>query len=227
VSRRGPGVKPDPSRSVYPNMETPRQSPRTSPGVIALTLLLTPPAWAAGEQVQFETEDIEEAAVDWAEAREHLREQARGATGIYIGEVLTSRDSFGARGFSEVVSLLVMESVRGPASAGDVFEFAIPREAAVVDKQLARPSATGGARVLVLVGPDGDLVGGEAMYVWEGGFFWKNQRPSLMQRPSLDRDWVTQMDPQSGWASFSLEEIREIARAERGPSAHRRRSKGD
>ena len=60
-----------------------------------------------GEALELDVRDPQRADKGWAESRGRVREQAKGAYSVIIGEVLTSRDDYGARGFSDVVSVLV------------------------------------------------------------------------------------------------------------------------
>ncbi len=154
----------------------------------------------------------------WGEARE----QAKGAYSVIIGEVLTSRDDYGARGFSDVVSVLVREGLRGAARPGDIAEFAIPRAAASGGRAGERPVSVTGYTVVAFIGPEGDLVNGDAMYIVEGGFAWRNRRPTVMARPSADRDWLNTMDPSEDYYIVSLDEVRRAVAEVAGPQPGRR-----
>lgn len=178
-----------------------------------------------GEVLEIDARDPQRADKGWAESRARVREQASGAYSVLIGEVLTTRDDYGARGFSDVVSVLVKEGLRGPARAGDIAEFAIPRAAASGGRTGERPVSVIGYTVVAFVGPEGDLVNGDAMYIVEGGFAWRNRRPTVMARPSADRDWLNTMDPAEDYYIVSLNEVRAAVADTRGPDARRRRGR--
>jgi hypothetical protein len=171
-----------------------------------------------GQPLEIETVDVAANEAAWAESRAELRVQAAGALQVFIGEVLTTRDDFGARGFSTVVTMLISDPLRGAARAGDIAEFAIPRTAAAGEVVGERPVPVAGYTIVAFVSPEGDLVGGDAMYIVEGGFAWRNRRPSVMFRPSADRDWLNTIDPSQDYFVLGLDELRETVATVRGPS---------
>lgn len=176
-----------------------------------------------GEVLEIDARDPQRADKGWAESRERVRQQAAAAYSVFIGEVLTTRDDYGARGFSDVVSVLVKEGLRGPATAGDIAEFAIPRPAASGGSAGERPVSVVGYSVVAFIGPEGDLINGDAMYIIEGGFAWRNRRPSVMARPSADRDWLNTMDPSADYYIVAMDEVRRAVSETRGPDTRRRR----
>lgn len=175
-----------------------------------------------GEALELDVRDPQRADKGWAESRGRVREQAKGAYSVIIGEVLTSRDDYGARGFSDVVSVLVREGLRGAARPGDIAEFAIPRAAASGGRAGERPVSVTGYTIVAFIGPEGDLVNGDAMYIVEGGFAWRNRRPTVMARPSADRDWLNTMDPSEDYYIVSLDEVRLAVAEVAGPQGGRR-----
>ena len=178
-----------------------------------------------GELLEIEDGDVDANQKAWVESRAELATYASGASNIFVGEVLTTRDDFGARGFSDVVTVFVAEGMRGPARRGDIAEFAIPRAAASGEKVGERPVPVAGYTIVAFVGPEGDLVGGDGMYIVEGGFAWRNRRPSVMFRPSVDRDWLNTMDPSQDYFVLGLDEIRAAVEQHRGPTPPRGRGK--
>jgi len=175
-----------------------------------------------GEALELDVRDPLRADKGWAESRGRVRDQAKGAYSVIVGEVLTSRDDYGARGFSDVVSVLVTEGLRGAAGPGDIAEFAIPRAAASGGRAGERPVSVTGYTVVAFIGPEGDLVNGDAMYIVEGGFAWRNRRPTVMARPSADRDWLNTMDPSEDYFIVSLDEVRKAVAETPGPQPGRR-----
>lgn len=176
-----------------------------------------------GEVLEIETVDAAANQQAWAESRAELTAHAAGALQVFVGEVLTTRDDFGARGFSTVVTMLVTDPLRGAARSGDIAEFAIPRTAASGERVGERPVPVAGYSIVAFVSPEGDLVGGDGMYIVEGGFAWRNRRPSVMFRPSVDRDWLNTMDPSQDYFVLGLDEVRAAVASTRGPSVKGRR----
>lgn len=141
---------------------------------------------------------------DIAEEAEALLRHYDAATRIaVIGQVLTTRESGPMEPPHTVVTMLVERQVRGEADM--LLEFRVDPPSS--DPQAPPPQFITGYQVMALVDKSGWLVDGNALYAIEGGWAWRNRRPDIFLKPSVDRDWVGGMNPHDHYIALKMEEV--------------------
>lgn len=140
---------------------------------------------------------------------------------VLIGTVLTSRENLAG---SKVVSLEVKQILRGETT-GQLIEFVLPRREDLDNPHILQPPIINGYSVLVFLDNDRAVVGGNAMFMVEGGYAWRFKREGLFYRPSVDRVWEGGIDPRPYYTMFSMQEIEDSLDYRRAKKRLRRRSR--
>jgi len=144
---------------------------------------------------------------DTNQRRNHLEAQALlnvygvGASGAVLGTVVTTRSEYGLQR-ALVISLDVSEVLRG--ESGRLLDVRIPL---VSDEQVV-PEAITGYNVLVFLDSSNNILGGDAFFVVEGGYAWRQRNPGVFSLPSADRFWITEIDPFEDYLALRLEDVR-------------------
>lgn len=172
--------------------------------------------------IPWQHQDEERLEVERGVAWEQILRYGHQAREVLIGKVLSAslQDSG-----SERVVLDVQRSLRG--RPGPVVEFIVPHtdgiDDGIDDVELVKARVVEGYRVLVYLDAARYLVEGNALFVVEGGYVWRNKRQSVFLRPRSDRVWIDQIDPSPNYVVFSLDEIEQAMQTTVG--RHRKRGR--
>jgi hypothetical protein len=189
---------------------------------LVLTVALPTLASANGE-IEYRQAPGVDVEAEWGALEADLTKVSAGASYVFSGEILTTREDVGGAGPVTVVAIVVDESLRGSVSSGSVVEVEIPLQGPVSGDRPALPVPVRGYDIVVFLDESGDVVEG-GLFLLEGGFAWRPNRSGVLLSPRLQQDWEEIIDPIADYDVFTLDTIRSItAKRRSGPTTNRRR----
>jgi hypothetical protein len=189
---------------------------------LVLTVALPTLASANGE-IEYRQAPGVDVEAEWGALEADLTKVSAGASYVFSGEILTTREDVGGAGPVTVVAIVVDESLRGSVSSGSVVEVEIPLQGPVSGDRPALPVPVRGYDIVVFLDESGDGVEG-GLFLLEGGFAWRPNRSGVLLSPRLQQDWEEIIDPIADYDVFTLDTIRSItAKRRSGPTTNRRR----
>jgi hypothetical protein len=189
------------------------------------TLVLTaalPALASANGEIEYRQAPGVDVEAEWGALEADLTKVSAGASYVFSGEILTTREDIGGAGPVTVVAIVVDESLRGSVSSGSVVEVEIPLRGPVSGDRPALPVPVRGYDIVVFLDEAGDVVEG-GLFLLEGGFAWRPNRSGVLLSPRLQQDWEEIIDPIADYDVFTLDTIRSITAKRRTVSSTNRR----
>jgi hypothetical protein len=150
----------------------------------------------------YEEVDTEVLALEQAQADAQLLRYCAKTQSVFIAQVLSVFEVNN----EQRVSLLIEERIHGRARG--VIDIRIPAPIATDDPTRIYPRVVEGYKMVVFLSRQGTLIEGNSLFLYQGGFAWRNKRPDAFLQPSSNQDWVEQVDPSQDYIVFSMDQIR-------------------
>ena len=166
-------------------------------------LPIVPPAPNFQELLTLIAENPEDKA--WLDS--NLARYIDQAEYIFIGEIIEHHKLQFNQGKDISVSLNVKEWILGDENT--VFSVEVPYNAPYIhgSPETVPPIIVNSYVVLVFADRNQRVIDGNALFVVEDAYAWRNKRPSIFLSPRFDREWKT-IDPSLDYVVYSIENIR-------------------
>jgi hypothetical protein len=195
------------------------------PSLAAFALSLALPSMAAASEPVSYSEPVGvDAEAEWASLGGELQELASASMTVVRGDILTTREDVAGFGPVTVVAIVVDEVMQGDMAVGGVVDVAVPLQGPVSGERSMMSNPVRGYEVIAFLDHRGDLVE-DGLFVMEGGFAWRPNRPGLMLSPRLQQDWDQVIDPIGDYDVYTVDAVRNAAAARDAVADAGRRSR--
>lgn len=141
-----------------------------------------------------------------------LDDLAGRADRVVLGEVLTTRVESQGNGIWTVATVMVDETLSGDRDP--VVEVRVPggRLSNLELTVVGVPKLVPGYEMLLFLDDDRIVGLGQGAFVVAGGYAWRNLDDDNFMSPSVDREWVNELDPSDSYRAFRMTEVRRATR---------------
>ncbi len=182
--------------------ETAEPAPSFRSGALA-------PAGSPARLPPFSPSNTAQHAEDIALIQAAIDDYSRRASGVFVGEVLSTFHPGGQAVQGTEVMVSVSEVLRG--SPGPLVQVHVPPAGAYVsgDPNTIPVDIVQGYHMLVFTDQHGEALENQALFFVEGGFLWRNKSPDAFVNPRNDREWSAVIDPGEDYLVYPLGMVRE------------------
>jgi len=155
--------------------------------------------------IQFDNAENYAAEQDWLQ--ENLERYLKASAYVIIAEITDQRPLQSNLGKDVAIDVKISEYLRG---SGDMTRsFTVPFNAPYVPgkPETIPPVIVSSYVMLMFVDQYGMIIDGNAMFVVDGKFAWRNKRPNVFLNPRHDRNWDLSA-PIEDYTMYDLNEVR-------------------
>ena len=161
-------------------------------------------------EIEFIREDVDKTRREEVWKAETLSRYLEQSEAVILGTIVSQRKSMENLGYDHIIEVEVIEWLLGEGEEERI-TLHVPFNAPYVPGQpeSVPPILVNTYDSLIFIDHKDWVVEGNALFVVEGDFAWRNKRPSIFLNPRHDRDWEMEL-PIDDYVMYQITKVRKI-----------------